>query len=395
MAKQRETFDVVIIGGGMTGSAIAWWLTQMPEFNGTIAMIEADPSYEWASTSHTNSCIRQQFGTAINVEISQFGAQFVQNFKSYMGDSAPDIPIQNFGYMYLADTEAGANALRAKAQLQNTLSVPTQLYSPDQLKTKFPFYELDDVVLASHNVHNEGYFDGGTIFDWFRKGAMAGGVTYIHGRAAQIDHADGQIQTVHLDDGTCLNCGILVNAAGPRANEIMRMVDLSIPVEPRKRFTYVFKAANPLDQPLPLTIDPSGVHVRSDGAYYMAGCAPLDDQPAAYDDFDLDHDLWQSHVWPIIATRIPAFEQIRVIHEWTGHYAYNTLDQNAILGPHPDMPNLYMANGFSGHGLQQAPAVGRGIAEHITHGGYKTIDLSPLGMERILANRPLREPNVI
>lgn len=388
----QRSFDVVIIGGAMMGSSVAWWLRNSDHFSGSIAVIEADPSFATASTSHTNSCMRQQFGSEINIKISQFGAEFVAKFQDYMGSDAPKIPIQNFGYMYLATSEATAQSLRDKATLQQRLGAGTKLYSPAELATKFPFYNVDDVVLASHNTQDEGYFDGGTVFDYFRK---ARDVSRIHDTVTGLEQIDGRVTAVHLQSGETLSAGCVVNAAGPRADQIMRMAGLSLPVEPRKRFTWVFQAADPLPSDLPLTIDPSGVHFRSDGMYYMAGCAPLDDHAVDHDDFAMDHDLWESHVWPIIANRIPQFERIKVIQEWAGHYAYNTLDQNAILGPHPDVRNLYLVNGFSGHGLQQAPAVGRGIAEHIATGSYQTLDLSPLGVDRIAEHRMVREHNVI
>ncbi|MEL7215427.1 MAG: FAD-binding oxidoreductase, partial [Pseudomonadota bacterium] len=166
--------------------------------------------------------------------------------------------------------------------------------------------------------------------------------------------------------------------------------------EPRKRFTWIFYAETPLERTLPLTIDPSGVHVRQDGpTTYLAGGHAEHDPAVDPTDFTMDHTLWQEHVWPILATRIPAFEAIRVTSEWAGHYAYNTLDQNAVIGPHPEVENFLFLNGFSGHGLQQSPAMGRGIAEWITHGGYRSLDLTPFGYARIAAGQPLPELAVI
>jgi len=204
------------------------------------------------------------------------------------------------------------------------------------------------------------------------------------------------ITHVTLASGETIACGTVVNASGPRAARTAAMAGIDLPVEPRKRFTWIFTAETPLDRDLPLTIDPSGVHFRQDGpATYLAGC-PADPDPAvAYDDFVMDPDRWQDHVWPIIAGRIPQFEAIRVVTEWAGHYAFNTLDQNAILGPHDEVRNFIFQNGFSGHGLQQSPAMGRGIAELITYGEYRSLDLSPFAFDRIAANRPIIETAII
>ena len=158
----------------------------------------------------------------------------------------------------------------------------------------------------------------------------------------------------------------------------------------------MFEAREKLDD-LPLLVDPSGVYVRREGSVYITGGAEAEatDGPADASDFDPDWSLFEEAIWPVLATRIPAFEAIKATRAWAGHYDYNTLDQNGVIGPHPEVSNFLFANGFSGHGLQQAPAVGRAIAELITHGGYRTIDCSAFGYERIAEGRPFRELNVI
>lgn len=168
-----------------------------------------------------------------------------------------------------------------------------------------------------------------------------------------------------------------------------------MPVEPRKRYTFIFDAAQPLDRDLPLTIDPSGIHVRTDGTYYLAGCPPDEDPAVDYDDFVQDHDIWERKVWPQIAHRIPQFEAIKLINSWAGHYAYNVFDQNAILGPHHEVENFIFVNGFSGHGFQQSPAMGRGTAEWITYGEYRALDLTPFNYKRIIDGEPFVEKAVI
>ena len=198
-----------------------------------------------------------------------------------------------------------------------------------------------------------------------------------------------------LKTGELIHCGTVVNASGPRAVLTSRMAGIELPVEPRKRYTFIFEAEQPLDRDLPLTIDPSGVHMRTDGAYYLAGCPPDVDPAVDYDDFEADHDIWMNKLWPIIATRIPQFEAVRVVNSWVGHYAFNTLDQNAILGPHTEVGNFIFVNGFSGHGLQQSPALGRGTSELITYGEYRSLDLSPFNYARIERNEPFIEKAVI
>jgi glycine/D-amino acid oxidase-like deaminating enzyme len=236
------------------------------------------------------------------------------------------------------------------------------------------------------------------VFDWWRRSARDRGVEYIANEVVALTRnaAGTQVDSVTLASGEVIFGGQIVNASGPRAARTAQMAGIALPVEPRKRFTWIFSAEQPLDQDLPLTIDPSGVHFRQDGPQtYLAGCAPDPDPAVDYDDFVMDHDIWENHVWPIIATRIPQFEAIRVVTEWAGHYAYNTFDQNAIMGPHTELSNFIFLNGFSGHGLQQSPAMGRGTAEWLTYGEYRALDMTPFHFERIPAGRPIIERAVI
>ncbi|MGB2310928.1 MAG: NAD(P)/FAD-dependent oxidoreductase [Candidatus Puniceispirillaceae bacterium] len=392
----HQKFDIVIIGGAMMGSAAAWFLSHHPQFDGRILVIERDPSYAFCSTSHTHSCLRQQYSSPLNIKIAQFAVDMVRRFKHHMNDpAAPDIALDSFGYMYLAKTEAFADQLRRNQQLQASLGAGTRILSADEIARAYPFYHLDDIILGSHNPHDEGYFDGAAIFDWWRRAAVQKGVTYRHDMVVGIDHDRRRVKAVRLASGDVVAAGVVINAAGPRAAEVAAMAGFELPVEPRRRFSFMFSAQTPLEQELPLTIDPAGVHFLRHGAYYLAGCAPDPDVTVAPDNFEMDLTIWQDKVWPALAHRVPAFEAVRVEREWVGHYAYNILDANAVIGPHPDMLNFYFMNGFSGHGLQQSPAMGRGIAEHIISGAYQTLDLGAFGFQRVLAQKPFLETAVI
>ena len=395
---RHDAYDVVIIGGAIMGSSTAWFLTDTDDFQGRVLVVERDMSYGACSTAHTNSCMRQQFSTELNVRISQFAADFVKNIRGRMGgdDRVPELGIRSFGYMYLADTEAFADVLRANIAVQHAAGAATRLMTADEIKAAYPFYNVDDIVLGSINTVDEGYWDGSTVFEWWRRQARERGVEYVQNEVVSIQRAGGRVQSVTLASGAVISCGQLVNASGPRAARTAAMAGSEVPVEPRKRYSWVFSAEQPLDRDLPLTIDPSGVHVRENGGgtYQAGGHADVD--PAVdYDDFAMDYSLWEAHVWPVLATRIPQFEAIKVTAEWAGHYAMNTLDHNAILGPHPEVENFIFLNGFSGHGLQQSPAMGRGTAEWLTYGSYRSLDLTPFHFDRILAGTPIVERAVI
>ena len=397
---KQSSYDIVIVGGAIMGSSTAWFLTENKDFNGSVLVVERDPSYENCSTAHTNSCMRQQYSIELNVRISQFAADFVKNIRERMGndDRVPELSIRSFGYMYLADNEPFADVLRESRKVQIGAGAATRLMTPDEIKTNYPFYNVDDIVLGSINKIDEGYWDGAAVFEWWRRQARERGVEYISNEVVSMSkNASGtKVESVTLASGEVISCGTVLNASGPRASRTSEMAGITLPVEPRKRYSWIFKAEQPLDQDLPLTIDPSGVHVRENGGgtYQCGGHSDVD--PAVdYDDFAMDQSLWENHVWPVIATRIPQFESVKLTNEWGGHYSMNTFDHNAIMGPHNVVENFVFLNGFSGHGLQQSPAMGRGTAEYLTYGEYRSLDMTPFNYERIPNNNPIIEKAII
>ncbi|MEM9655893.1 MAG: FAD-binding oxidoreductase [Actinomycetota bacterium] len=396
-APRRDRYDVVIVGGAIIGSSVAWFTVTNPDFDGSILVVERDLSYATSSTAHTNSCMRQQFSNPLNIKISRFGADFVREFRSHLGDDpeVPEIYTNHYGYMYLAGDDTFAEVLRTNQRVQAELGAGTRIMSPDEIVDAYPFYNVADIVCGSHNPIDEGYFDSGTMFDWWRRKARENGVEFVNAEVVGIERSGDRVTGVTLGSGESVACGTVVNAAGPRAAGVAAMAGLDLPVEPRKRFTFMFDAAEAFGRDVPLTIDPSGVHVRSEGTAFMAGCTPPVDTPVDPDDFVMDRDIWEELVWPALAHRIPAFERIKVTTQWAGHYAFNTLDHNVVVGPHTEVANFIFANGFSGHGLQQSPAIGRGVSELLAYGAYRTLDLGPLGYQRIVNAEPFVETAII
>ena len=396
----KTSYDIVIIGGAIMGSSTAWFLSDNPDFKGSVLVIEKDPTYEKAATTLTNSCIRQQFSNELNVKISQFGAEFYKNLGKYMnGDErVPQLSIRSFGYMYLADTQDFANVLRDNQKVQIAAGAATQLMTPEDIQRNYPFYNTDDLVLGSINRVDEGYFDGSAMFECWKRSARERGAEYIANEVVALNrnNAGTRIENVTLKTGEVITCGQVVNATGTRAALTANMAGIALPIEPRKRYTYIFKAEKPLNVDLPLTIDPSGVHMRENGGgTYMGGGHAHADPAVDHDDFSMDHSLWENHIWPTIAMRIPQFDAVKVTSEWTGQYDFNVLDQNAVTGPHPQIKNFIFLNGFSGHGLQQSPAMGRATSEWLTYGKYKTLDLSSFHFDRIERNAPIIEKAII
>ena len=390
-----ERVEVLIAGGGVMGSAVAYFLAADPDFEGSILVVEPDPSYGACATTRSWGGIRQQFSTPENVEMSLFGAAFVKSAGDTLsvGGAAPDLGFREQGYLFLA-SEAGRPVLEKNCRLQQSLGAAVVLLDPSELAARFPWLETGGLAAGVHGLANEGWIDPAGLLQALRRKARDLGAHYLQGRVIAIERSRTRVTGVGLETGKRIACGTLVNAAGPRAGALAGLADIELPVVPRKRMTYVFDCREDLHD-APLTIDPRGVAFRPEGRQYIAIVSPPADQDPDCDDLEPEYELFEDVIWPILAERVPAFEAIKLTGAWAGHYDYNSFDQNAILGPHPELEGLLFCNGFSGHGIQQAPAAGRAIAEMIVHGRYLSLDLSAFGYERIPAGRPLREANVV
>lgn len=387
--------DVVVIGGAVMGASVAYWLTRMaPGLKVLVA--ERDPSFAQASTALSVASIRQQFSTAVNVEISRFGIDFIRNFADRIGPQAGigSLGLKENGYLFVTGSPEAAALMRELAEMQRAHGAATEVWTPDQIKARFPWIEVSDLVAGSFGPRDEGWFDNMGLLAGFRAAAKAQGVQFVTDTVTGVEVTGGRVTAVTLGQGGRVPCGAAVNAAGTRAATICRMAGLDLPVEPRKRTVFVIDAPNARHPDGPLLVD-HGFYLRPEHDHWITATVPQDDGPCDPEDFDPDLHLFEEVIWEQLYARAPGFDAVKVIRHWVGHYAYNTLDQNAILGPHPDLPNLFLANGFSGHGLQQSPAVGRGVAEHLLTGGWQSLDLSDLSVERVLAGRPFRERAVV
>lgn len=387
-------FDVVIVGGAALGSAIAYFLMAVEGFAGSVAVIERDPTFRTASTTLSAAGIRQQFSTPENIRLSRFGLAFLKGLRDRHGAES-DPGFVEGGYLILA-TEAGRRDLEANHNVQLAEGAPIRLLDRDRLASRFPWLSVDGISAGGLSLSGEGWFDSHMLLRTLRKGAKEAGAEMLAGEVSAIEVEGGRVKGVRLADSGRIGCSILVNAAGPGAGRLAATAGRHLPVEPRKRTVFVVDGPDaPHD--MPLVADPSGIWIRPEGRGFITGYSPpeADDPAAEPADFEPDHAIFEDKLWPALAARIPSFERLKVQNAWAGHYDYNSLDQNAVIGPDPRLPNFIYANGFSGHGLQHAPGVGRAVAELIVHGCYRTLDLSIFGYGRIAAGRPLVERNVI
>ena len=385
--------DICIVGGGIMGSSLAYWLTRLaPKLD--VLVVERDPTYARASSALSAASIRQQYATPVNIRISARSIAFLRAVDEHLavdGDR-PDIALEERGYLYLAGP-ANRDFLEVSHAVQRREGADVCLLSPAELRQRFPWLEVDDLALGSLGLRGEGWFDGYRLLAAFGRRARAQGARYRRGDVVAVDRIGGRVTGVRLDDGTNVACGALVDAAGPWARQVAGMAGLVLPVSARRRT--VFVCSCPVALPgFPLLIDTSGLWIRPEGRVYIGGVTPADDRPdLPLDEPDLEP--FESTYWPALAARVPAFEALRLERAWAGYYDMNDFDHNAIVGPHPEVENFWFMNGFSGHGMQQAPAVGEALAERMIGGRYVTTDLSMLGFERVAAGRPLRESHII
>ena len=393
--------DVAIIGAGIQGAAIAWWLMRLdPALR--VALIERDTGFSQASSQRSASSIRQQFSHPINIQLSQFGLQFLREAPSLLAvdGESPEIGLTDPGYLYLARTE-GADSLRAQHALQRQHGAPIELLERDALANRFAWLRTGDLALGTLGAGAEGWFDGPALHQAMLRAARAQGATLIRGEVVDFEMAGAdrsgtgaasRIAALRLADGTRLVCGTAVNAAGAWARPLAAAAGIDLPVHARRRTVFVFSCPTMLAD-CPLVIDPSGFWFRPEGRQFIGGRTPDDDA----DDLPLEPNLaeFDEAFWTGLAHRVPAFEALRIENAWAGYYEMNLFDHNALLGAHPAVDNLLFATGFSGHGMQQAPAVGRGIAELIVHGAYRSLDLSVLSVARLAQGQRIIEANVI
>jgi len=378
---KAKGYDIIIIGGGVMGSSIAYHLLH-DGLGGTVAILEKDPTYEYASTSLSMGGMRQQFSTKANIDIGLYSIKIIEQFDEEMAvDGEPaHAEYRPIGYLFLGD-EHNWETLQKQYRLQKSLGVEVELLTPEDLKKMIPHLNVDGLLGASCGTR-AGYTDPYGILQGYLRKARSMGADYLHDEVMAILRKGNRVCGVKTARGEKLEGSAVVIAAGPWAAEVGTMAGIELPVEPSPKMVYQFDPAEKFDYDLPFLFSPKGHWCRPEtGRQFMSGKDRED--PPGYR-FDWDRTYFEETVWPELARLIPSFERLKLKKGWTGLYAVNRLDHNALLGKYPGVEGLYIAAGFSGHGLMQSPAVGKGISELIRTGRYTTVDLSPLGADRIL-----------
>jgi glycine/D-amino acid oxidase-like deaminating enzyme len=390
---RSRTFDVIIIGGGIMGSSIAYHLAN-DGFPGRIVVFEKDPTYEFSSTTLSAGGVRQQFSTEVNIRISTYSIDFYENFDEIMtvdGEKAYS-EFRQRGYLFLAN-EKKWPLIEKHSRFQKSMGAAVELLSIEEALKIVPNLNPEGLVGASFG-RKGGYLDPyGTLQGFIRK-ARSLGVRYIYEEVTGVLKEGSRVTGVTVRNGDKYSGAVVVNVAGPWAAEVGRMAGVDLPLDPVRRMIFVFQPSEIFRYDLPLVIDVSGLYFRHEtGKIIMTGMSILEEPPGF--NFKVDNSFFNQTMWPILADRVSVFDRLKLIKGWAGLYEVNRLDSNALLGKHPGLEGFYMAIGFSGHGFQQAPAVGKAMSELIRLGRYETIDVSPLDYKRVHTGKLVIEEEVV
>ena len=378
----------VIIGGGVIGSSTAYHLALAGHAADTV-VIEPDPTYEFAASPRATGGIRQLFTVPENIRMSQYGHEIYGQFETLMavdGEKAP-IDFHRVGYLWLGSGRADVDALMANWRVQSAHDARVELLDRKGVKHRFPSMRVEDIDIAAFSP-DDGFMDPYSVLMGFRRKAASLGIQYRKDRVVDFEVAGKRLAAVRFESGERLAAEAVVNAANCWGPALCDKLGMKVPVYPMRRLTFYFEIREQLEM-MPLTRHISrNVTFRPQGAGYLSGNTRYDEPPGF--NWEIDYDYFDEAIWPGLAERVPAFEALKVKGAWAGHYDQNSFDNNAILGPWVGgIENFHIALGFSGHGLMQAPAVGRGLSELLLHGRYRSLDLSRLGYRRILDGTPL------
>ena len=386
--------DVLIIGGGVMGSACAAFLLQA-EPALSVTVVEPDPTYARAASLKASGGVRRLFALPENIQMSQFSIEWFKGFADHVGvaGEAPDLNFKQGGYLFIVPPDPARIAtLERHQRLQQELGVRVEMLDRSAIKRRYPSIAVDDLGAATLSPE-DGWLDPNAVLQGFRKKARSLGATYVVDRVVALNSPGTLVRSATLASGAMVEADHFVNCAGAWAKEVCAMLDIPLPVEPMRRFDTYFECREAIE-PLPFIKDLSRMAVRPEGRGFTAGLVDWNEKRGF--NFDVDHDYFQRAVWPAAAHRIPAFATIKEGSTWTGLYDQNELDANMILGTCPGRhANFVMAAGFSGHGLMHAPAVGRAVKELILDGGYRTLDLSRMGYQRVIDNAPYAEDGIV
>ena len=384
-----KSADVVIVGGGIVGSSIAYHLTDQGCSN--VLVLEREAHQGLGSTGKSMGGVRAQFATKVNIQMSLYSIPFLASFEERTGHPSSYRPQ---GYLFVASCERHLEYLRANQARQVELGFEqTELLYPEDVLRIVPQLRVGDVVGGSF-CSTDGFVDPYSVMNGFAARAVE--------RRARIEKRV-EVTSIQWDDNGVVGVETtrgrvqtrtVVNAAGAWAAQVARMAGVQLPVEPLRRMLVPTEPFPQIAHEAPMTIDmATGFHFRPEGLGLLLAWNDPDEKPGFKTTFD---SAFVEKILTRAVERVPCFEDLQVnpARGWAGLYEM-TPDHHAILGPVPQVPGLFLANGFSGHGVMHSPATGKIMADLILNGTSSLVDTPALGIERFAEGRLIEESVVL
>jgi sarcosine oxidase subunit beta len=384
-----QTSEVVIIGGGIVGSSIAYHLTAAGCKD--VLVIERETAQGKGSTGKSMGGVRAQFSTPVNIQMSLYSIPFYASFDERLGYPAGYRPQ---GYLFCATDEKHLAYLRTNSEKQIALGLKNvRLISTDEIRDMFPQLRSDDIVGGSF-CSTDGFVDPYSAMNGFMASAADHGAKLWKNTPVTGIQLDAQgIASVETTRGS-VSTRKVVNAAGAWAAAVARMVNLDLPVEPLRRMLIPTEPFDQFPHTAPMIIDMSnGFHFRPEALGFLLAWNDPEETPGYKTDFE---PAFIEKVLTRAADRVPIFENLAVNPKraWAGLYEM-TPDHHPILGEAPGIPGFFLANGFSGHGVMHAPATGKILSDLILTGKTNLVDVSLLSLSRFAEGRMIEETAVL
>ena len=377
-----EKTQVVIIGSGIIGAVIAYYLTRKG-----ISDVLVLEQGEMGSQGATSACLgglRTQFSTAVNIRFSLISRKVYQRFKEEFG---VDPGFNPYGYLFLAKTSKQWKIFKDTSRLMKVLDVPVESLSPREVSRRWPFIRVDDLSGGSYT-KEDGFYSPIDIHQAYVKKARQGGTVFMENvQVTGISIKNNSAVSIQTKDGDKVKADIVVNAAGPWAGGVAFMAGLDLPIGPLKRHLFFTDTFHEIPDIFPMVIDvDSGWYMKREGQGLILGGPTGNKSFSQHVDFDAKEWTAKKSIH-----RIPALEYAKIIRGWVGHYEM-TPDHHSVIGAFPELRNFICAAGFSGHGFQHAPATGMVVAELIANGKVESEDIYHLRPTRFRENDLIHEP---
>ena len=384
-----ETADVVIIGGGIVGASIAYHLTEAGCTS--VLIVEREPQQGMGSTAKSMGGVRAQFATPINIRMSLYSIDLFSRFEEVTGHTAG---YRSQGYLFVATNDRHLEYLRTNLRQQQACGVTNaEMVTREDIVKTVPELIADDVVGGSF-CPTDGFVDPYSVMTGFSKRARELGATvWLETDVTNIDVDQGKIKGVDTSRGY-VSTRAVINAAGPWAAAVARLAGIDVPVEPLRRQIVKTEPFDKLSSRLPMVIDmSSGFHFRPEGSSFLLAWPDPEQTSGFRTDFDYG---FIEKILTRAVNRVPVFADVEVNPRrcWAGMYEM-TPDHHAIIGKAPGVEGMFLANGFSGHGVMHSPATGKIISELVLRGESSFEDAAMLRAERFAEGNLLHETAVL